>query len=175
MKKSGMMLSEFEGPLKNLLSNLSGKNGDYWLEALKKFLRKEDLPLPPIEVMKDLNPTLVSAREKMEKLTTYLKSLTVVHDVYDVCGSEEAELLIIGIYPNLRTFIDQQMPLGFGPVIFYVNSKFQVSGFYEKNDDFIDHIFRENISDTQSYPTITDFSEQMEILAKKYQESIPTQ
>ncbi len=51
-KNTGSMLfEEARGPLTTLFINLSGKHADYWFESLKKMLRKEEIPPPPIEVL----------------------------------------------------------------------------------------------------------------------------
>lgn len=47
----GDALREVCGPLHDLTTRLKGKNGDEWLTALKRFLRKENpWPSPPVEL-----------------------------------------------------------------------------------------------------------------------------
>lgn len=46
------------GPLTDLLEKLNGREGEEWLVALKRFLRKERVVWPTFEVWKTIEPTL---------------------------------------------------------------------------------------------------------------------
>ena len=106
---TGLMLSEARGPLNNLLDNLSGVHASYWLTALKKMLRKEEIPEPPLEVlemMKKLN-TRADTIERLEQLKSFFEKIPVVKVVE---LSEEdwgnGNIMSVGVYPNLIAFIE---------------------------------------------------------------------
>lgn len=54
-KKSmlGSALAEVAGPLKDLAEKLGGKEGEWWLAALKRFLRKEE-PWPELSIWRTI-------------------------------------------------------------------------------------------------------------------------
>lgn len=106
-KHTGLMLSEARGPLNNLFDNLSGEKGAYWLDALKKLLRKEKLPELPTNVLA-FTKTLNSKEDAKQKLEEWVSLFNAIPSVYRarVCDEDDEIYLIdIEVSSNLACFI----------------------------------------------------------------------
>ncbi len=105
VSNTGLTLSEIKGPLDNLLDNLSGEHADYWLDAIKKLLRKERLPEPPADVAftKGLN-TKIKALAKLKKWINFLNTIPVVYRT-EICRDYLQDLIDIEVAPNLLSFL----------------------------------------------------------------------
>lgn len=172
MKNTGLMLSETKGPLKNLLDNLSGENGNYWLIALKKMLRKERVPKLSSE---DLKLLMVSDSKQVieERLVGWvnaLKSIPVVEEVR-ICSKEEVgDLIDIGVFSNIRTFYygrDEEIDYP----LFVITTDFKVR--HSKDDDGLetDKIYEGWKKD--EYPDIYSFYKALIELSVLYKNAIP--
>lgn len=171
-KNTGVALSEIKGPLTNLLNNLSGEHGYYWLSSLKKMLRKENLPERPTEIVQSLNPLRVSAREKLEKLAEYLRSIPVIHEVTICDIDEEGDLLNISVLPNLRFFIEGTVGEGFDSPLFWLKSDHTVQKGKTTEMDCTDKIF-DNFCKQDQYENIIEFCNAMIELGNRYEASVP--
>jgi hypothetical protein len=103
-KHTGLVLSEARGPLNNLLDNLSGENGEYWLEALKKLLRKEELPKMPTDLFM-LTKALDSKQTASEKINEWVQFFNSIPCVYEAHECDDEDLIDICISPNLAHFL----------------------------------------------------------------------
>ncbi len=104
-KHTGLMLSEARGPLNNLLDNLSGENGDYWLEALKKLLRKEEIPKLPKKVLSYAH-AMNSRDDIAEKIEEWMDLILSVPSVIYANNCDKDDLLDIEVLSNLADFIN---------------------------------------------------------------------
>ncbi len=105
-KDTGLMLSKIRGPLNNLLDNLSGEHGDYWLKALKKMLRQEEIPEPSAEIIEQIKPLdfRTKSNEKIKEIADYLKKIPTVESVH-ICEDDDMDLININVYPCLTDFL----------------------------------------------------------------------
>jgi hypothetical protein len=99
-KHTGLMLPDVQGPLKNLLSNLSGDKADYWLRSLKKFLRQEnpfilDHPYPKEEVS---HPFFTSIDNRIDAWIELFE-----RNLSKVCSVERNEIKELPIIISVRT------------------------------------------------------------------------
>jgi hypothetical protein len=106
MKNTGLMLSETQGLLKNLLDNLSGEHHDYWLKALKKMLRKEEIPEPSAEVLEQIEiyDFRTASIKRIEEIADYIRKIPTVTETSMPEGDDFC-LINIGIYINVTDFI----------------------------------------------------------------------
>jgi hypothetical protein len=105
-QNTGVMLSEAKGPLNNLMDNLSGEHSDYWLKALRKLLRQEEIPEPPPEVLKTLKSfnQRGMAKKKMDDLVNYLNTIPAVHRAR-LCDDDTRNIMDIEVYANFASFL----------------------------------------------------------------------
>ncbi len=105
---TGLALSEVRGPLNNLFDNLSGEHGEYWLTALKKLLRKEEIPEPPIKVLQAISKQNLhreKMREKVKVITKYIEKIPVVDEVHIIQQEDQDnDLITISVYASIATF-----------------------------------------------------------------------
>lgn len=171
-ENTGLTLSEVKGLLANLNDNLSGKDGIYWFEALKKLLRKEEIPLRTIEVIKTLNPLRLSAKEKLEKLSEYLMTIPVVHKVTICDEGEEGDILNINVLPNLMSFVRGTISEDFDSPCFTLAKNHEVFLCKVTDSDEIDGTF--NTWSQEDYESIDEFCKALLELGKMYEQSVPT-
>ncbi len=173
-KDTGVTLSEVKGLLANLNDNLSGKDGNYWIEATKKLLRKEEIPPRPPEVIKNFNSQRISAREKLQEIVDYLNTLPAVHEATLCSEDDGGDLISIHLYNNLITFINGYtnndtplFSLGSDNIIT------RIGGGAE--DDLADYTFKEWVEDTNTfaYDSINKFCKAIIKLGNMYEKSVP--
>lgn len=168
-----MLFDDVRGPLTNLFANLSGKHSDYWLESLKKMLRKEEIPSPPIEVLEAVQSKNKS-KEKIEALINFLKSIPVVYDV-EIGSLHSSYFLDILVHPNVLSFSGLQEGV-FHYGRFYLKDDFSFE--YKKNFRLTrskeNEIFYAFLTDYEgSYKNIEGFSKALYDLGIIYQKNIP--
>ena len=175
-KDTGLRLSLVKGPLTTLNNNLSGEHGDYWLTALKKMLRQEEIPQPPPEVKKLLDGlnSRVRITEKIEKLKNYLNSIPVVSEVTICSSDEDGDLFNITVYTNLNEFI--QKDKHFDKALFTLHMDNTVDGvgisseIKDKTFKEWENSYQENFSKGMN---LDSFSKALWKLVEMYEKSVP--
>jgi hypothetical protein len=171
-KDTGVLLSEARGPLQKLIENLSGKNGSYWLDALTKMLRQEEAPKPPSEVVTQLKSvdSRTRANEALEKLAEYVRAIPCVHEVY-ICNEQEGgDLLNIGVYPNLMTFVHGETTGDDETFTLRINQKVILIGNTPSSRE-TDAMFEKWYK--KEYENIDVFCKALFELCRMYEESVP--
>ncbi len=169
-KDTGLALSDIKGPLENLLNNLHGKHGDYWLEALKKMLRREELPELPVNLKKSFVSfdSRKRADSKLQEIVRYLKTIPVIHTV-EICDeSEDGDILNINVYPNLMNFIHDENSADDALFVLKMNHEVDRSSSSGENTDSTFETFC-----LDHYESLDEFCKAMIELGQKYEESIP--
>jgi hypothetical protein len=127
-----------------------------------KLFQKEILNLDPLQML---------AREKLENLADYLRSIPVIHCV-KICDVDEGgDLLDIHVVPNLISFIEGHDPDS-DSAMFCLTIDHKVISFPDTQTKLTDHVFDEHCSG-KNYENISDFCKAMIELGEKYQESVP--
>lgn len=170
-KNTGLLLSEARGPLNNLLDNLSGEHAEYWLKALKKLLRKEELPEPPKEVL-DLLASLDSRKIAKDKIDYWVKILQAIPAVCEVIISGPGEHCLIDmfVYPNLADFLTENKEDNRALFTLGVDGKVD---YIRTGKEITDDVF-ENWSKTV-YIDIYTFCKEVIKLGELYQQAVPTE
>lgn len=145
-ENTGVALSQVKGLLANLNDNLAGKHGDYWILALKKMLRKEELPKPPSEVLMELNntnPHREKMKEKVKSIAEYLHAIPVVAEVYILQEKDDdVDLVNISVYASTRNFIHKNKTSDTSGFYLQTDGKIRVGEqFFIKNRGDIDEIY----------------------------------
>jgi len=165
---TGLMLYQIRGPLNNLLDNLSGENGNYWLEALKKMLRKEEtqkkLPAEILAITEALN-----SRENANiEIEEWVKYLNFIPSVCEANSSEDEDLIDINVYPNLASFLHEDKDADTALFVLETNGcvrRTAKSG--ERTDDVFDKWCK------NSYENISSFYRALIELCKMYKDAVP--
>jgi len=167
-KHTGLMLYQVRGPLNNLLDNLSGENGAYWLEVLKKLLRKEEPPKMPANVLaftKALNSKKI-ASEKIEEWAKLLNSIPSVHNVH-ICDDDA--LLDIEVSPNIAHFLHNDEHEDTALFVLEIKGSIKhLDGAGEVTDTTFDKWVKD------SYKDIYTFYEALLELCEMYQNAVPS-
>jgi hypothetical protein len=103
-KDTGLMLSEVKGLLNNLNENLSGKDFDYWLKALKKLLRKEELPEPPVVPLVIFKDFEKEVNQKIEKWIEALDKLPIV-SIVERQPKDFQTIINLVLHSNLKSML----------------------------------------------------------------------
>lgn len=168
------MLSEARGPLAKLLENLSSEHGDYWLAALKKMLRKEKLPEPSAEVLKQMEaPDFRSAPlQKIQAIADYLSAIPTVTMV-GIIDDEERDLLNLGVYPNVTDFLRKIEDQDDAPFYLGVDGKIRAGKVEEKDADATYYEWHKTyFKENESTMALKDFCEALVNLGEMYEKSI---
>ncbi|MEI7810457.1 MAG: hypothetical protein WCI41_02790 [bacterium] len=174
-QNTGLTLSQVKGPLSNLLDNLNGENGEYWLKALKKFLRKEEIPKPPIGafiLFKGLN----SKEKAKEKINEWINFLNTIPSVDEASEPQESygEFIDIRVSPNLNYFLnknDNEDTALFSITTNGTIRSWKASG--EKTDFIYDKWYKEIYKKEKSHCSIYSFYKALIKLGEMYENAIP--
>ncbi len=170
-KDTGLLLSEVRGLLNNLNDNLSGDHGDYWVSALKKMLRKEEIPIPPKEVIEALKSCNFKkfADEKLEAVIRYIKDIPVVCNV-ERCEENDDDLINICIYPRLNMFLHGNKDTKLDTALFTLSSDGVIREVGGLDMQDMDKTFKAWEVDDWS---LKGFINSLLELTKKYEEAVP--
>lgn len=171
-ENTGLMLSQTKGPLTTLMNNLSGKHADYWLTALNKMLRKEEIPEPPAEVLEQMEKfnfqTVV--REKLEEIESYLRTIPAVKRVY-ICEEDDQDLINIEVYTTGTNFIRRYKEFDESYFYLKLNGKVVLSG-VDNDADFIFDEWLEKYFPNNENMVLKDFCEALVALGEMYQNAV---
>ena len=164
----GVLPKGTKGPLVNLLINLSGENGDYWLDSLKKFLRREKLPEPPIDLFIQDLETRNRSKEKIKQMIQCFEAVPVVKEVKEF--DEDLDIINIFVLPNLTCFVRDISEEHQQNALFCVRPNGRVI-YYDDGGVDIDKIFKKWCK--KEYPDLHVFYQELIRLGNLYEESIP--
>ena len=171
-ENAGLMHSETGGPLKKLIENLSGKNGEYWLQKLKSMLRGEPPPVPPQEILNEMRgfQTRKSAKQAVEKIRDYLITIPVVQYAH-ICEDGDPSLINIGVYARLDYFLQGEIQQDSDTAYFYLEANGIVTcgGVDEDDADLIYDKWEERFD---KEPNLKDFCVALLDLGKMYEEAV---
>ncbi len=177
MNNTGDVLPKsIKGPLINLLSNLSGEHSEYWLKALKKMLRKEEIPQPPPEVLKEMKSYdfRTAALERIQEIADYLKTISTIKEVCLVDDEHDLIGLInIGVYPNTTDFFREIKNQEHAPFYLNTDGNVQVGKASEKDIDatYEKWVEKYSFKENKSLP-LKDFCKAVIDLGLMYEEAI---
>ena len=166
---TGLALSKVKGPLTTLNNNLSGENGEYWLNALKKLLRQEEIPDP----LDDLTPIIdVLHKNTDRRVHDWMNLFRTIPAVLEVELAEDkwdGVLFIITISTSLKSFLsrslfEDSMNYGIKP-----NGDLKDGGGSFGDTDVI----HDKWCKDGSSQNISEFYEALIKLSKMYQDGLP--
>jgi hypothetical protein len=168
---TGLVLSKVRGPLNNLLDNLSGDHADYWLRALKKMLRKEELPMPPKEVQEFLEKleSKEILRQKLNEWISFLEKIPVVVKVEET-NPEDTDLLCIFFYQTTSLFLkaEKDSMTDFG--MFMLKSDGTVYLLNDFENNVLDKVYKKWRK--EEYSNLHEFSKALLELGNLYQSGV---
>lgn len=173
-KNTGLMLSEARGPLNNLFDNLSGEHADYWLDALKKLLRKERLPELPtddVSFVKGLN----SKQKAQKNITKWIEFLNIIPSVFKAviynpnhADNGNDDVIDIDVHTNLASFLLNDVDAYQATFCLKMNGSIK---YFDDSSPTFDVIF-ENWK-KKSYPDIYTFCKALIELSELYEKAVP--
>lgn len=169
-ENTGLMLSEVRGPLKNLLDNLSGENADYWLNALKKMLRKEEFSKTPNN-SKEFIAELDFREKSMKKLEEWIELLNALPAVCEasICSDGNKGMIDIEVHPNFNQFLNNEKNRDGALFLLLTNGNVErIAVATEITDETFNKCFK-NI-----YKDIYEFYKALIKLGEMYYEAIPS-
>ncbi len=170
---TGLTLSQIKGPLTNLLENLSGEHCEYWLGALKKLLRKEKLPNPPDEVLKQMESYdfRTASLQKIKHIADYLKNIPTVN-IASIVDDEDRGLINIGIYANVTDFLRQIKDQDDASFYLQANGKIKSGSVDEKDaDETYDNWYEKYFKESEMMD-LKDFCKAIIELGQMYEDAI---
>ncbi len=171
-ENTGLMLSKVRGPLTNLLENLSGPHGEFWLKSLNKLLRKEEFPEVPKEILEELSNPLKKSRKKLQETVNYLKTIPVVRNAEIDDDHTLPGIINITVQSTIKDFVSKATNNDTNGVLFYLDEKTGKIETVSYDEDDSDDIFNSWIENKFNGDDIANFCKSLINLGKRYEEHI---
>lgn len=171
-ENTDLVLSKVRGPLSNLLTNLSGRHGEFWLESLNRLLRKEDLPEMPKEILEEITNPLKRSKEKLQETVNYLKTIPVVRNAEIDDEHTLPGIINITVQSTIKDFISKTTDNETNGVLFYLDEKTGKIETVNYDEGDSDDIFDSWIEGEFDGDNIASFCKSLICLSKRYEKHI---